>query len=277
MSRARPHEVGGQLGRAHPHGAELEDHELARALAAAPLAEQRRSRGIEAHQQGDQGQQRRQRRQQGRRRDQVGGALDPAVHPARCHRHAAAAVGEPRPFDQPHQGRAQRAARVMALDEGRPRHAQCRARRGIVRQPRQRLRERGAVLRRHHHAAARVLHDARGIAAHRGHHRAAAGEVVEELDRNGLAAEGMRARRRHAHVRGADHLDQSRGRQAGLELHAVQPRTPRPLLERGLGDAVAHQHEADVAPRSQPLGRLDQRLHAVHQPVGSGVEHGEGP
>ena len=55
----------------------------------------------------------------------------------------------------------------------------------------------------------------------------------------------------------------------------AEPRLLGAALERGLGHAVPHQDERHVVATLEALRRIDQRLHAVDQAVGPGVEHRE--
>ncbi len=163
---------------------------------------------------------------------------------------------------------------MIALDERRARGREPAPQRRIVAQREQRLRDGLAVLGFHHEPAARTPHHVGRVAAHGRHHGHAAGEVVEQLHGDRLAREHARARGGQAGVGAVQQPHQFGGRHARAELHGVQRALARGALEPFLRDAVAHQQQPHALP-AQALGRVDQRLHAVHEAVRARVDRRE--
>ena len=178
-------------------------------------------------------------------------------------------------FEHRDQAVSERAPRVVGFDERRPGGGERRAMSGVRDQALDRRGERGAVPRRHHLASARGAQDLGRIAAHRGHDRAPARQIVEQLDRNGFPREFVSAGGGHARVGGVDHLDQLFRGNARAEFDVGEARLGHAALEPRLGHPVADQQEADIVTTLKARGRIEQHVHAVHQPVGAGVEHRE--
>ena len=65
------------------------------------------------------------------------------------------------------------------------------------------------------------------------------------------------------------------GATLGRNSTCAEPGLARAPLEPGLGHAVAHQQEAQVTARAQPLRGVEQHVHAVDQAVRARVQHGE--
>ena len=85
----------------------------------------------------------------------------------------------------------------------------------------------------------------------------------------------MRTRRRDADVGVADAADEPPRGLARPQRHVLEAARLDALRDRVLGDAVADQNLAQIVAIAQPLDRVHQRLHAVHEPMRAGIQHRE--